>query len=102
MNLLLFPPSGEGRPIPLVSLAFVRHKPLVVLLDLWYYGIEVDCMPAVSKDQQIAMAIAEHSPSKLNAKNKGLLSMSKGKLSEFASTPRKGLPKKVSTKKVGR
>ncbi len=55
-------------------------------------------MPAVSKNQQVAMAIAEHAPSKLNAKNKGLLKMSKSQLSEFASTPRKGLPKKVSSK----
>lgn len=55
-------------------------------------------MPAVSKAQQQAMAIAEHSPSKLNAENKGLLKMSKSQLSDFASTPRKGLPKKVSHK----
>lgn len=49
-------------------------------------------MPAKSKAQQQAMAIAEHSPEKLSAKNKGLLKMSKGQLAEFASTPRKGLP----------
>jgi hypothetical protein len=55
-------------------------------------------MPAASQKQQMAMAIAEHAPSKLNAKNKGLLKMSKGQLSDFASTPRKGLPKKVSQK----
>lgn len=53
-------------------------------------------MPAVSKNQQVAMAIAEHAPDKLYSRNKSLLGMSKGKLSEFASTPRKGLPKKVS------
>ena len=55
-------------------------------------------MPAVSQAQQKAMAIAEHAPGKLNPKNKSLLNMSKGKLSEFASTPRKGLPKKASFK----
>lgn len=49
-------------------------------------------MPAVSKNQQIAMAIAEHNPNKLNKDNRGLLSMSKRQLHDFASTPRKGLP----------
>lgn len=49
-------------------------------------------MPAVSKKQQIAMAIAEHNPSKLNKKNKGLLKMSHSQLHDFASTPRTGLP----------
>lgn len=41
------------------------------------------------------MAIAEHNPSKLKKKNKGLLSMSKGQLHDFASTSTKGLPKHV-------
>lgn len=50
-------------------------------------------MPAVSKKQQQAMAIAEHEPSKLYGKNKGLLKMSKSQLHDFAATPRKGLPK---------
>jgi hypothetical protein len=58
-------------------------------------------MPAVSKKQQEAMAIAEHSPGKLQAKNKGLLKMSKEKLSEFASTPRKGLPESTKSMKRG-
>ena len=49
-------------------------------------------MPAVSKAQAIAMRIAEHAPEKLYDRNKSLLSMSKEKLSEFASTPEKGLP----------
>ncbi|HLZ39387.1 MAG TPA: hypothetical protein VKQ11_00400 [Candidatus Sulfotelmatobacter sp.] len=49
-------------------------------------------MPAVSKKQQEAMAIAEHSPGKLYAKNKGLLKMSKGQLHDFASTKRSALP----------
>ena len=56
-------------------------------------------MPARSKAQQEAFAIAEHSPGKLSARNKGLLKMPKSKLSEFASTSRKGLPAKVSTKR---
>jgi hypothetical protein len=49
-------------------------------------------MPAVSKAQQIAMAIAEHEPEKLYARNRGLKDMSKSQLHEFASTPRKKLP----------
>lgn len=54
-------------------------------------------MPAKSKKQQMAMAIAEHEPSKLYGRNKGLTKMSKGQLHDFAATPRKGLP--VSAKK---
>ena len=53
-------------------------------------------MPAVSKKQQMAMAIAEHEPDKLHAKNKGLLKMSHEQLHDFASTKRKGLPKEAS------
>lgn len=49
-------------------------------------------MPATSKAQQIAMAIAEHEPEKLYEKNKGLTEMSHKQLHEFASTPRKKLP----------
>ena len=49
-------------------------------------------MPAKSKAQQEAMAIAEHEPGKLDPKNKGLLSMTGSQLHDFASTPRKGLP----------
>lgn len=55
-------------------------------------------MPAVSKKQQQAMAIAEKSPEKLYDKNKGLLKMSHGQLRDFAATPRKGLPKYSSSK----
>lgn len=53
-------------------------------------------MPAVSKAQQEAMAIAEHTPGKLSPKNKGLLKMSHQQLHDFAATPRKGLPKHIS------
>lgn len=55
-------------------------------------------MPSVSLVQRRAMAIAEHEPEKLNAKNKSLLSMSKEQLHEFASTPEKGLPKRSLAK----
>jgi hypothetical protein len=51
-------------------------------------------MPAVSKAQREAMAIAEHHPSELKGKNKGLLGMSHQQLHDFASTPEKGLPKR--------
>ena len=51
-------------------------------------------MPSLSKAQQEAMAIAEHSPGKLYAKNKGLLKMSHKQLHDFAATKRKGLPER--------
>jgi hypothetical protein len=49
-------------------------------------------MPAASKKQQMAVAVAEHAPDKLYSRNSGLLKMSKPKLSEFASTKRSNLP----------
>lgn len=49
-------------------------------------------MPAVSKSQQRMMAIAEHSPDKLYARNKSVLKMKKSSLKDFASTKRSGLP----------
>lgn len=49
-------------------------------------------MPAVSKAQRIAMAIAEHHPEKLKPENKGLAEMTHKQLHDFASTPEKGLP----------
>lgn len=49
-------------------------------------------MPATSKAQQQAMAIAEHNPGALYKRNKGLLGMSHQKLHDFAATPSKGLP----------
>jgi hypothetical protein len=52
-------------------------------------------MPSVSQDQQKAMAIAEHDPSKLYKRNKGLLGMNHQQLHAFAATPTKGLPKKA-------
>jgi hypothetical protein len=49
-------------------------------------------MPAESKKQQIMMAIAEHSPDKLYARNKGAADMTHQQLHDFAATPRKHLP----------
>ncbi len=51
-------------------------------------------MPAVSQAQQKAMAIAEHEPEKLYARNRNLLKMTNQQLHDFAATKRKGLPKK--------
>jgi hypothetical protein len=56
-------------------------------------------MPAKSKAQRTVMAIAEHAPGKLYARNKGLKKMSKKQLHDFASTKAKGLPTKVKKKK---
>ena len=39
------------------------------------------------------MAIAEHEPGKLYARNRGLLKMSHQQLHDFAATKRKSLPK---------
>ena len=55
-------------------------------------------MPAVSKKQRRAMAIAEHEPGKLMGKNKGLAKMSKAQLHDFAATKEKGLPKSMKGK----
>lgn len=51
-------------------------------------------MPAVSKAQRAAAAIAEHHPEKLHKKNRGLLKMGKKELHKYASTKEKGLPEK--------
>jgi hypothetical protein len=49
-------------------------------------------MPALSQRQRIAAAIAEHNPSKLYKRNKGMKKMSHKQLHDYAST--KGLSKK--------
>ena len=49
-------------------------------------------MPAKSEAQRRAMAIAEHHPSQLYGKNKGMKKMSKSQLHDFAATKEKGLP----------
>lgn len=53
-------------------------------------------MPAKSRAQQIAMAIAEHHPEELSAKNAGLKKMSHEQLHDFASTSTKHLPYKIA------
>ena len=52
-------------------------------------------MPATSKAQRKLMAVAAHHPSEVYARNKGVLSMSKDQLHDFASTKEKSLPKKA-------
>lgn len=59
-------------------------------------------MPAKSKAHQQAAAIALHEPSKLYARNKGLLKMGKKKLRHYAETSRKGLPKRSYANDVRR
>jgi hypothetical protein len=59
-------------------------------------------VPAESKAQRIAMAIAEHHPEDLNEKNKGLADMTHKQLHEFASTPEKGLPSYKHARKARR
>lgn len=49
-------------------------------------------MPATSEKQRRLMAIAEHHPSRLYGKNKGVLKMSHQQLHDFAAT--KGLKAK--------
>lgn len=51
-------------------------------------------MPAVSRNQRIAAAIAAHHPEQLYTRNQGLLGLSLKQLHEFAATKSKGLPKK--------
>ena len=55
-------------------------------------------MPAKSKAQRVAMAIAEHHPEQLYARNAGLAKMSQSQLHDFAATKEKGLPKHVPHK----
>lgn len=46
------------------------------------------------------MAIAEHHPEQLYARNRDLAKMSQGDLHEFASTSEKGLPKSKRKRKT--
>jgi len=57
-------------------------------------------MPAKSKKQRRAMAIAEHHPEKLYARNKDLAKMSKGQLRDYSTTSEKKLPLKAKRKKL--
>jgi len=56
-------------------------------------------MPAKSKAQRRATAIAKHHPSKLYKRNKGLRRMSKTQLGHYARTKEKGLPKRKKRKR---
>lgn len=58
-------------------------------------------MPAKSKKQQKAMAIAEHHPEKLYKRNRKLKKLSKRQLHEFSSTSIHNLPNKVSNPRKG-
>ena len=57
-------------------------------------------MPAESVSQRQAIAIAEHSPEKLYARNKGLLKMKHSDMHDFASTSEKGLPSYAHARKA--
>jgi hypothetical protein len=59
----------------------------------------MDDMPAKSKAQRRAMAIAEHNPGMLYKRNAGMKKMMKSDMHDFASTPEKGLPKKKGKKR---
>jgi hypothetical protein len=59
-------------------------------------------LPALSIKQRRAMAIAEHHPGKLMARNRGLLRMTDQQLHEFADTPESGLPEKKRKPKTKR
>ena len=52
-------------------------------------------MPSTSRAQQVVMALAEHSPEKLYARNKGAAEMTHQQLHDFAATPTKHLPEHV-------
>jgi hypothetical protein len=56
-------------------------------------------MPAKSKKQRRSMAIAEHNPDQLYARNKGMLKMKKKQLHDFAVAEEKGLPMKKPNRK---
>jgi len=54
--------------------------------------------PAVSKSQRKLMGLAKHNPGQVYKKNRDVLQMTGKQLSDFASTPEKGLPKKKGKK----
>jgi len=49
-------------------------------------------VPSISKAQRTVMAIAEHHPEQLYARNKGLLKMPHQQLHDFAATKESDLP----------
>lgn len=58
-------------------------------------------MPAKSKAQRQAMAIAKHHPEQLYDRNKGLRKMSAAQLHDFASTEETKLPAHVPHRRSG-
>ena len=54
-------------------------------------------MPATSVAQRRLMGLAEHHPEEVSAANRGVLSMSRGQLHDFAATKERGLPTHVRT-----
>lgn len=56
-------------------------------------------MPATSTAQRRLMAIAEHHPDELYAKNRGVLSMTHQQLHDFAAVKERGLPHYKKPKK---
>ena len=56
-------------------------------------------VPARSRFQRKAAAIAKHHSEQLYPRNRGLLSMNLSDLAHYASTPEQGLPKHVKKKK---
>lgn len=55
-------------------------------------------MPAESKAQRAVMAIAEHHPSELYSRNRGVLDMTHGQLHDFAATKETHLPEHKMSK----
>lgn len=53
-------------------------------------------MPAKSVAQRRLIAIAEHHPGQVYAKNRGILGMKKEDMHDFASTKETDLPEKVA------
>jgi hypothetical protein len=59
-------------------------------------------MPAESQAQQRLMAMAEHNPGAVSAKNRGVLKMSHSQLHDFAATKRSSLPKRASGRSLSK
>lgn len=57
-------------------------------------------MPATSVAQRELMAIAEHHPEQVSAKNRGVLKMSHQQLHDFAATKQRGLPQHSAVAKM--
>jgi len=56
-------------------------------------------VPAKSDAQRRLMAIAEHHPGQLYARNRGVLKMKVSQLHDFAAVKEKGLPTHAKKKK---